>query len=312
MNTRDKEKSHGWRAFWILLLLVTAALGLALWQWEEMASRLCQPLLDAERARCQATASAQRHRLPEPPKPLVGKPPPEAVKRWAEITGSYPQWPEDLVAPRSCTEVEEDLKAICQELDRRPYLQGRLPQGGSSALLAQVFQELSANPPVASGEMRRPEAVVANAFHLFRVMGRERMGLLLEILSQEQALLEPMAMALYRWLATRAYCSKDPTRIRASAINDYAAFLLNTLGGQGYLRRRPPRVAALATFYALVIMDSAAQAGNNPYGLDLISHIAFCKELLRSQELVFKDRYLEVLTNMEARWGGPPLPPKNP
>lgn len=315
MKDRLKGKSDGWKAFYILLLLVLAALALVVWQWEEIATRICQPLLDEERARCEAKVAALRHPIPEPPKPLAGEPPPEAARRWAEVTGSYPQWPEDLLAPRSCAEVEEDLRAICQELDRRPYLQGRLPEGGSFALVSRIAQELSANPPVGSGEMRQPGAVVANAFHLFRVLGRDRLRLLLEIISQEQALSEPMAMALYRWLAAQERCWKDTTGIRPSALNDYAAFLLNTLGGQGYLRRRSPRVAALATFYSLVILDSAAQAGSNPHGVDLRAHIAFCRELLNAQELVFRDRYLDILDAMETRWkglSGPASPPKGP
>jgi len=296
------RRGSGWKAFWILLILVLAGLAAILYQWDEISRHISQPLLEEERARCEARLASLRHPIPKPPQPLAGEMPPEAARRWAELTGSYPQWPQDLLEPRSCAEVEEDFKALCQELDRKPYLQGRLPDGGTLALLARTARELSAHPPVASGEMRRPEAVVANAFHLFRLLGKERLGVLTQIMNQEQLLAEPAAMVIYRWLAAQERCWRDNPVASRSALEDYAAFFLNSLGGQGYLRRRSPAVAALTSFYSLVILEGAAREGRNPHGVDLRPHISFCRELLKSQNLVFKDRYLEILSGIEARW----------
>jgi hypothetical protein len=170
------------------------------------------------------------------------------------------------------------------------------------ALLNQVGGALAAVLPVPSGETRQPQALLANAFHLFRAMGKERIDILREILNREESLCEPLAMVLYRWLAAQERCWKETSPIRSSILSDYAAYLLNTLGGQGYIRRRSPRMAALVTFYALITLDESMQKGMNPHGVDLRSHIALCRELLKTQELVFKDRYLEVLYRLEARW----------
>lgn len=295
-------RGGGWTAFGFLLFLVLAALGMSLYYWDDVARRLSQPLLDEERARCEARLSALPHKLPEPPQPTAVERPLEALKRWTELTGSYPQWPQDLLEPPSCTEVEEDFRALCQELDRRPYLQERWPAGGSFSLFSGIARQLSAHPPVASGEMRLPGAVVANVFHLFRVVGKEPLELLQRIMAQEQALAEPAALVIYRYLAAQERCWKEKPIATAAALEEYAAFFLNTLGGQGYLRRRPPKLSALAGFYCLVILERAALAGSNPHGLDLRPHIAFFRELIKSQELLFKDRYLDTLSNMEARW----------
>ncbi len=292
----------GWTAFCLLLLLVLVGLGLILYLWEDIGRRMSQPFLEEERARCEARLASMQRKIPHPAQPATAGSPPEEVRRWTELTGSFPQWPEDLLEPGSCTEVEEDFRALCQELDRKPYLQGRLPTGGSYTFFSGIARRLSARPPVASGEMRLPEAVVANVFHLFRVVGREPLGILNRILAQEQSLAEPAAIVVYRWLAAQEKCWKENSVAPNSALEDYAAFFLNTLGGQGYLRRRPPKLAALAGFYSLVILEKAISSGRNPHGLDLRPHIVFYRELIRSQELVFKERYLETLSKMETRW----------
>jgi hypothetical protein len=143
---------------------------------------------------------------------------------------------------------------------------------------------------------------VANAFHLFRALGKERLLLLREILTQEQALAEPIAMALYRWFMVQEPCWKESSRITFRGLYDYAAYVLNTMGGQGYVRRRSTGVSALASFYALLIVDQAAQRGINPHGVDIRPQISLCREILKTQDLVFKDRYLETLQAMESRW----------
>jgi hypothetical protein len=157
---------------------------------------------------------------------------------------------------------------------------------------------------VASGELVKHDALLANVFHLFRVLKRERLDQLREIVSQEQRMAEPAAMVTYRWLMAQASCPGVESRFGLPALYEYAAFLLNTMGGQGYLRRRTPRVAALAGFYALLILDQAIQKGINPHGVDPRPHIRSCRGLLKSQDLLFRDRYLAVLEEMEGRWQG--------
>jgi len=304
MSENKKGGSSGWRAFWILMVLVLIALALIIWQWDEISRRLCQPLAEEMDANCREKIASLKHPIPAQPQPLAQEIAPEQVRKWAELTGSYPKWPDDLLAPKDCVEVEEDLKAICSELDRRPYLAGQLPQGGSFELLKMALRDLSSVVPVASAEMRRPDAVLANVFHFYRVLGPRRVSLINEIMANEEALSEPMAMALYRWVAAQDKCNPQAPAISRGTFLDYAAFLLNTMGGQGYLRRRSPKIASLATFYALVALDSAAKEGSNPHGLDLTPHISFCRSLLSRQDLVFRDRYLQILEEMGERWKG--------
>jgi hypothetical protein len=307
MKSETRGSRGGWVAFTILLIAVGAGLLLFLWQRDVLLPRLCQPLLDQERAESQRSLDILRKARPVPPAetPPVLTPaaPSEAARRWGEITGAPPTWPRDLAIPGDCDAAREDLLVLCAEVDSRPYVKAWALPGGSFALVVRACEEMAARPPVVSGELASLESFLANAFHMYRVLGARRVDMLREILVKEQALAEPAAMAVYRWLAAQERCGKEGHPIPFHALYDYAAYLLNTMGGQGYLRRRPSLVAGLAGFYSLLVLDHAIQRGMNPHGVDPRAYIPLCRDLLKAHDLVFRDRYLEILQDMERRWG---------
>jgi hypothetical protein len=288
---------------WTILALVALCMVGLWWKREDLLPLLCQSLVEQRLAECrkqtEAIRAGREGRAGGPVSPETT----EAQRQWRELTGASPQWPEDLFSPEDCDSVQEDLLAICWALDSRAYVKAKGPAGGSFALLEKVVEDLATHLPVASGESLTQEAVLSNAFHLFRVLGSSRMDLLREILLREEGLGEPAAMALYRWLVTREQCAGEAAFVTHKVLYDYAAYLLNTLGGQGYLRRRSPKLAGLSMFYALLVLDRGIQKGMDPYGIDIRPHIAICRGLLKSQELVFRDRYLVVLQEMEKRLG---------
>lgn len=291
-----------WLPWTLLVLMVLCLLGLW-WKREEILPLLCQAVIEERLADCRRQMEGLRSRPARSPEEPGTPRPPEAQRQWTELTGHAPRWPEDLSLPQDCEAVQEDLLAICWALDSRAYVRARGPAGGSFALLEKAVEDLGSHPPVASGESLTPEAVLANAFHLFRVLGSSRMDLVRDILTREEGLAEPGAMAAYRWLVTREQCAGEGVVITSKVLYDYATYLLNTLGGQGYLRRRSPKLAGLSMFYALLLVDQGIQKGIDPYGVDIRPHVVICRDLLRSQELVFRDQYLSVLQEMEKRLG---------
>jgi hypothetical protein len=222
---------------------------------------------------------------------------------WTEWLGSPPAWPADFAEPVDCEAVEQELLRVCARLDAGSAGRGSAGADGACPLIRQVVEELMRRPPTATSELRSYEAMLSNVFHLFRVVGAERLDRLRSLAAAEEPHAEPAAMALYRWLVSREQCARSgSTTIRAEPLYDYAGFLFQTLGGQAYLRRRTPRVEALASFYALLILDRAVERDHNPHGIDPREEIRRTRELLAVQPLVFGDRYLELLDAMEARW----------
>lgn len=226
-----------------------------------------------------------------------------ARRDWERALGPVPSWPENLLEPGSCSDLGAEIDAFCTLLDSRPSFREAAPEGGSCALISAAGSALAARPPVVARELRDPERFLANAFHLFRVLGEERMHLMSRVLREEEALAEPLAFHLFRWAASRSRCGEGAERALASPVlYDYGVFLLRSMGGQAYLRRRVPRVEALATFYALVVLDDAVGRGHDPEGIDLLRDIRRSHQMLSEQDLVFRGRYLDLLDEMDERW----------
>lgn len=227
----------------------------------------------------------------------------DLVRRWRDAVGQAPAWPEDLSSSFDCAAVELELARACAAVDARVGSSGLATEGGARALLERVVGDLAAAPPDLSSELRSYEAMLSNVFHVFRVLGRERVQVLRDALGQEQDLAEPLALAFYRWSISRGSCAKDgPSPIRPQTLYAYAGFLFHTMGGQAYLRRRAPKTEALVCFYALQALDQAIAGGYNPQGLDPRGEIPRCQALVATQPLVFSDRYVDELDRMSRAW----------
>lgn len=227
--------------------------------------------------------------------------PPESVaETWPGWVGSPPQWPLDLGRP-DCAEVDREVETLCRSLDDRPELRVA-GEGSPCEFLRQAARDLAARPPAVSGEIGAV-SMVDNVFHLFRVLGRDRIRLLRPLVTEKADLAEPAALVLYRWWIGREACGGGEWgEIGLESFYDYAAFAFQTMGGQAYLRRRAPRIEALACFYGLEGVDLADTRGHNPFGVDLSPEIARCSALVETQGFVWTDRYRRELERIANRW----------
>lgn len=220
-----------------------------------------------------------------------------AEQRWIDVTGAPPAWPADILAAGSCAEAVRDLRALCERLDRQQDVRELRLAGGTFGLLREVSEALAASPPVVEGELRDLLDVRANVAHVFRAIGEGRTVALLRIATAHPEFAEPMALGIYRWLRSAETCGADePRPMRPALQYEYAAFLLETVGGQGYLRRRAPQQEALASFYALLTVEQARRERRDRYAVRLVPEIDRCMRLIEGQpSLAFRDRYLETL-----------------
>jgi hypothetical protein len=282
------------------LVVLLFVLWIGWWQWDRFVDRVCAPLIDAARSAPVETGTIEETVEPEE---SVAPDLAAATASWEAFTGASPDWPADFASPRDCAAVDRDLNEICRTLDERPYVAERLQSGSTCGLIRQVSESLATHPPTLASELKSHEAMLSNVFHLFRTIGPRKLSLLHEISSEEAANQEAIALALYRWLASRERCATDNgTQIRLDRLYDYAGFVTQTMGGQAYLRRRSPSTEALATFYALVVLDAAVAEDINPQGIDPRPDLQRCRTLIAEQPFVFRDRYLDVLDGMIARW----------
>jgi hypothetical protein len=315
MKLGSRKLDKGWTAFIVLLIALVVGILLLVFQWDSLLSQLCAPALVKERADCEKRVETiYVEKQPEEkkePEEKAPTPPPEETElpelseaelKWVEATGTFPKWPADFASPRDCKAVREDLLVLCREIDSRPYMQSREFPQGTFGLVKEICEALAANPPVASGEILRYESMTANVFHIFRTLGKNRTYMLIEILAREQDLAEPMAMAVFRWLLSDEGCGEERAPMSFQVLYDYAAYFLNTLGGHAYIHRRSPKITALTSLYALIVVDRAIRRDFNPHGVDPRPHMLRCRELMKLQDVVFREQYLEVIKEMESRW----------
>ena len=293
----------------LTLALVAVALVAALlaWRWDAVVERVSKKVVERERQawikRVQELEGmiAQLHRgeetMPLPPaerlsqvfgpaSPLVRGVSPEAMK---------------------CKELEEALRAFCKYLDASETLRSQDTYKNSWTLMTDTLTTLERNLPKISAESYRPAIIVENSFYFFRILRREKINLIREVLKYESDLAEPLLGILYRWLMTGRKCDKLPSSPAAlKAMYPYAGFFLNTLGGHSYLFRRDSRIGLLTLYYSTRVIHEANLKGLNELGIDLRFFLPLIFDEIQSRnDLLYSEEYLQVLSNLQLHYFRP-------
>ncbi len=195
-----------------------------------------------------------------------------------------------------------ELRRLCGILDDREYVREWNLPGGVYGLITGAARDLAENRPVVTGELRRFDLLLGNVSHLYLTLGRSRVDRILTLVRREPDMVEPLALQFFRWLQVRGQCARPEDRAPSfRAQYEYAAFFLHTLGGQAYLRRRPARWEALGGFYAVWILDRAIREKRNLYGFLIGKDLERYRQMPAGRELVFADRYRQVLDEIRRR-----------
>jgi hypothetical protein len=206
--------------------------------------------------------------------------------------------------PVDCEKSETQMTSFFSYLNNRSYLSARDIDGGSAGFFRDCAALLMANPPVNIAEMRDLFRLVKNVTHFYRVLGKDRLMLIKEILAAEERVLEP-AMAVF--YARVAECGRplqgDEQPLSIDRLYDYAGYFLNTLGGRSYLLRRESKVRMLMSYYAILIVDRANDEKYNRYGIDVRPYIDYLFYDISNQKgLVYRERYLTRLTALRDKY----------
>lgn len=224
------------------------------------------------------------------PETAAPKPPPQA-----ETPRAYP----------ACQEVTDDLLLFFNQLDSQEYIKAYTAKEPIQKTLTNIIAKLLDNPPVNEKETADLLTVLKNAAHLFRILGIKDLSLLREIITNERSSLEQQLAALYTWSTLGKECKTNaPLQIRLPLAKtyEYAAFFLNTLGGQSYLSRRDPTLRILTRYYSVLILDQANQQAINTYKLDLAYHLkSVIRDITDSDFLENQASYLDTLKKIKVR-----------
>ena len=203
--------------------------------------------------------------------------------------------------PKAGPSVEEQIAAFFRYLDSRTYLKERHLEEGSYAQFRQAVVLLGQNPPVLTGETDDLYRLLANFAHLYRVLGKQRLAVAQDVLSNESEIMESVMRTFFQWFTLET--SRLPGRPSDSVQYQYAAYLLHTIGGRGYMGRRESRLRTLTYYYCVRIVDRANDRKLNSIGIDIRPYILSATQEIRDQRrLTFRRTYLDELNRLALKY----------
>jgi len=201
-------------------------------------------------------------------------------------------------------ELEQLVKAFFAYIDEKGYVKKNKLTGSAYDQYLTMENDLSKNVPIISGETENLYNLLQNTAHFFRVLGKERVCLVKDILTEESDIVEFAMKLFYVWYT---YENENGIRMKEQpsleVMYDYAAFFMNSLGGKSYILRRDSNVRILMSFYSVLIMDIANDNKVNTNGIDIRPFIKTTyNDITNYIGLFDKREYLNVLDKLKIKY----------
>lgn len=199
----------------------------------------------------------------------------------------------------------EKISAFYHYLDQQEYIRKRHLATLSHIYFSGLIQKIVDNPPVVTRETDDLYTILKNSAHFFRILGKDNILLIREILNQEKEKLEEVMANFYLLNKQPNILAKEfSLKIPESALYEYSCFFLNTMGGRLYLSRRDSRTRMLVTYYSILIINEANIEGVNKYGLALQPAVDMLISEMETggNHLLYKESYLDTLYDLKERY----------
>jgi len=204
----------------------------------------------------------------------------------------------------SFAEVEGHIMAFFSYMDDQEYVQSYKFKEGTYHQYQIAIKKLSSKLPIITGEISSLYNIVRNVAHFYRVMGKERVLLIKQLLQNESEVIESVMRTFYQWF-TMDDEGQSTVQGRPSMRNmyEYAGYILNTLGGRSYLLRRDPKVRTLTTYYCVLMLDKANDEELNSKGIDIRPYIgSSLMEIENQTGFVYQKEYLTKLRELKLKY----------
>jgi hypothetical protein len=205
--------------------------------------------------------------------------------------------------PLSFEEIEQQVIAFFTYLDEQDYVQAYQFKDGTYQQFLWALNKLSTNPPSITDETASLYNLYRNMAHFFRVLGKKRVNLTLDVLQNEGEILESAMQTFYLWATDETADREKTGQPTLKTLYTYSAFFLNTLAGKSYLLRRNSKIRLLTTYYSVLILDRANDQQLNPAGIDIRPYIEHLRYDLQSQiGLIHQKQYLTQLQQLADKY----------
>ena len=202
-------------------------------------------------------------------------------------------------------QVQDAILAFFHHLDQQNYIIDYQLQDETRIHFTRTLEKIFANPPIVTREADDLFSILKNMSHFYRILGRQEINLIKDVLAHETENMEQTMAVFYRWseIGTPAAANSLGLAMPLASLYEYAGFFINTLGGQAYLFRRDPRIRLLVRYYSLLIIDRANDQNMNRYGIDIRVPIdSLIDEIQATQSLNNRDEYLTKLAALQTKY----------
>lgn len=191
-----------------------------------------------------------------------------------------------------CEVIKNNVTAFFSYLDQ---------QGDKKVKAIDIYQDslkrLAKNPPVFSDNSVEVLALIRSMSHFYRVLGKQNLVYIKQIVTEESEMLEPAMDSFYNWFTNAKQCKARISELPTlDMLYNHSCFFLNTLAGKSYMLRRSSKIRILTSYYSVLIIDKANDEGINLYGYDIRANIALLQDDIKSHgKLLYKKKYLDNL-----------------
>ena len=201
-------------------------------------------------------------------------------------------------------ELNRLINSFFAYLDQQEYIQKYHFAQNAQNKFNQLIETLINNSPVLIRETDSIYDVLKNYYYFYRLLGKERLNFIKDILINESDIIEPLMHTFYLWFsANNKNPESDLVKPSLEQVYVYAHFFLETFGGRNYLLRRDPKIRKLSAYYCVLIIDQANVEGRNSNGTDIRIHLEITsKDLANQINLVYKNQYLEKLKELRKKY----------
>jgi hypothetical protein len=199
----------------------------------------------------------------------------------------------------------DEINSFYTHLDQQSYIQDLALTEPSQVYFSKLLQKVAGNPPTVHGETDDLFTLLQNTAHFFRILGKDNIDILKQVLEQEKNSFEHVLKSFYGLTYQPDSLKEEYTiSMTPATLTDYAAFFLNTIGGRLYLYRLDPASRMVITYYAIVTIDRANNEGRGGHGIDIRPFISSLAEEIENggKNLQLKDEYLDVLYDLQEKY----------
>ena len=222
------------------------------------------------------------------------------------IVAEEPERPPSFdLSNSTCQELDEEIQEFFRYLDSRQYLDSYNLQSGTQVHFKQLSDKLLANPPIVVRETDSLFTILTNTAHFYRVLGKDNVLMVRDIIIREADTLESTFALFNQWSKTGDQCQDVRTDISLplAKLYEYAGFFLNTLGGQSYLFRRNSHIRLLIKYYCVMVLDRANAMVVNRHGIDITPPLeSLINEIEIGETMVYKEQYLRTLRELQNKY----------